>query len=196
MRNHRFIIAFIFALLLLTGCQRAGESSAERAATQQIIRHPADGEILNPNTIEVLQTQVFEEDTFVVVSYQRNWNSRDEDCLMLVETHHELINGWVSGGGSGTCTETEVGVVKSANPMHLSGGTRFRGDQNKTDISHVMVRVNDPAIVRVSITWDDGQMQEGQVVKGIFVAMRAGKEEVKTAAGLNEQNELVYTAQH
>ncbi len=67
----------LLILLLLTACQGTGSASAEQAAVQQIVKHPAAGEVIDPGSIEVVQSQSFEGSNYVVLSYERMWNNRD-----------------------------------------------------------------------------------------------------------------------
>lgn len=186
-----YLTAAILSLLFLAGCQGAGSASAGQAAAQSIIKNPPAGAAIDPGSIEVLQSQEFEDSTYVLVSYQRIWNDRNEKCVAMYETHRDVITGWTAGSGAGSCTERKD-LENASGPMHLSGGTHFRKDQNKPDISHVLGRTNTPDIVKVRIVWKDGQSQEARVVNNSFFAIRTGKVELKTAEGFNEKGTKVY----
>lgn len=190
-RKRLFVLVGLI-LLLLAGCQGRGSASADQAAVQQILRSPAAGAVVDPTSFQVLQTQTFEGSSYVVLAYNRTWNNRDESCLAMHETHYELLTGWVAGSGAGACSDRRVDSQVVKDPIHLSGGTQIRKDQRKPDISHVLGTINDPAITRVRITWQDGQSQEAEVIKGSFLAIRTGKLELKTAEGFNQDNAVVY----
>ncbi len=111
---------------------------------------------------------------------------------MMTETHYGPLTGWIAGSGVGSCTERGNETTDASDPLHLSGGTQSRADQKKPPISHVLGRVNDPAIVKVRVVWKDGQSQEAQVVSSSFVVIRAGGVEMKSAEGLNAENAVVY----
>lgn len=172
-----FIIA-LFALLPIAGCQGGGSASAEQAAVKQIIERVAidSDEVIDPSTVEVLQSQVFEENTYVVLSYQRIWNQQDQKCLSMMETHFELLRGWVAGSGGGACSDRDPDNGLPDLPIHASSAIHSRKDQNKPDISTVLARINDPQIHAVRIVWEDGQFQDAQVVKGSVFAIRSGHE--------------------
>ncbi len=53
-------------------------------------------------------------------------------------------------------------------------------------------KINDPAITKVRVTWQDGQSQEAEVIKGSFIALRTGRVEIKTAQGISFKNEIIY----
>jgi hypothetical protein len=197
MKGRKFYFRIVMlTLFLLAGCQGRGSASADQAAVQQILRSPANGAVVDPTSFKVLQTQAFESSSYIVLSYNRTWNNRDETCLAMHETHYELLTGWVAGSGAGACSDRRAEGQAVKDPMHLSGGTQIRKDQQKSDLSHVLGAANDPAITRVRITWQDGQMQEAKVVNGSFLAMRTGKVELKTAEGFNQENALVYVVAH
>ncbi len=194
MKNSSFISGIAaLILLLLTGCQGTGSASAEQAAALQFVKNPPAGAVIDPGSIEVLQSQPFEGSTYVVLSYERMWNNRDEACLMMTETHHEPLFGWIAGSGAGACAERGSETTNASDPLHLSGGIHSRADQKRPPISHVLGRVNDPAIVKVRVVWKDGQSQEAQVVGSSFVIIRAGGVGMKSAEGLNSENTVVYT---
>jgi hypothetical protein len=186
-----FFITAVLTLLLLAGCQGTGSATAGEAAAQSVIKNPPPGAAVDPGSIQVLQNQVFENSTFVVLSYNRIWNDRNERCVAMYETHRNLLTGWAAGSGAGSCTERN-NSEETSDPMHLSGGTLFRKDQNKPDISHVLGRTSGPEIVKVRLVWKDGQSQEAQVINNSFFAIRTGKVELKTAEGLNENGTKVY----
>ncbi len=192
MRVYLYWIMIALPILLLVGCQGSGSASTDEAVTQQILKQPPAGAVIDPASIEVLQTQAFEGSQYVVVSYQRMWNNRDETCLAMLETHYEFLTGWIAGSGGGACTERDRKSTNAGDPIHLSGGTQMRADQKKPDISHVLGKVNDPVITKVRVTWRDGQSQEAEVIKGSFIALRTGRAEISTAQGISSENDVVY----
>lgn len=180
-----FVLAF-----LLTGCA-GGSSSAEQAAAKYVINMVSDEAVIDPRSIEILQAQPFEDSTYVVLSYRRKYAGNDETCLVLYETHRELFRGWVSTGGGGACATQED--ESAADVLRFSGGTSFRREQNKPPVSHALGKVSDPAIVKVDITWEDGQVQQAQVVNNSVLAMRTGEAQVRNAVGLDQEDEVIFT---
>jgi hypothetical protein len=193
MSINRFILTFSFFVFLLTGCQGKIGDSAEQAAARQILHPSGDGAVVDPGSIEKIQEQELDNDTYIVLSFARTINSRNEKCLMMYQMHHELFGGWAAGSGSGSCTEIGAADAKSVEPLQLSGGTLHGADQTEPDVSFVLGRVHDDAIVKVIITWKDGLLQETPVIKGSFLAIRSGMVELKSAAGMNAENGVHFT---
>lgn len=183
------LILFLLASLL-AGCGGVG-GSAEKAAADYVINMKSDEAVNDPRSIEILQTQSFEDSTYVVLSYRRKYAGNDETCLVLYETHRELFRGWVSTGGGGACATQEDEAA--ADVLRFSGGTSFRREQNKPPVSHALGKVSDPAIVKVDITWEDGQVQQAQVVNNSVLAMRTGEAQVRNAVGLDQEDEVIFT---
>jgi hypothetical protein len=196
----RTFITFAVSILTLsffTACQAAGKPSAEQAAADMILAHPGEGVVVDPNSITGVQTQALDASTYVVITYQRMWNDRDELCLVLYETSYQMFTGWSSNGGGGMCSERETaGEEAVQQPLHVSTGMTNRSDQNKPDFSYVLGKIYDPQIKTVMVKWKDGQAQEAQVVDNTFTAIRSGRVEMKNTEGMNAGNTVIYTVTH
>jgi hypothetical protein len=190
-------ILFVLSCILFTACQAAGSPSAGQAAAETLLAHPGEGVVVDPDSIAVVQTHALEPSTFVVLAYQRMWNERDEQCLVLYETHYQMFAGWSSSGGAGMCSERKTTGENTGNqPLHVSSGMTNRSGQNQPDFSYVLGKINDPRITKVMVTWDDGQAQEAQVANNTFAAVRTGRVEMKGTDGLNSGNAVIYSAPH
>ncbi len=197
MKKVIFVFTLTISLLsLATGCRAGGNLSAEQAVMNMLIAHPGEGVAIDPGSFEVLQTQVFEGSTYVLLAYQRMWKENDEQCLGMYEAKSQLITGWVAGSGGGICTERKLGQGEDNLPMHLSSLTFNRADQKKPDASYAIGKVNDPQIVKVQVVWKDGLAQEAKVIRNSFAVIRSGKAELKSADGLDAGNLARYTIKY
>ena len=187
-RRFTLLTALLF-LLALAGCSASGAASPEAAATQRIAESIEDGVVNDLQSIEALQQQSFGDSVYVVLSYRRMWNNRDETCLVAYETYQQPLRGWFSPGGSGSCTNNRA--EPSATGLKIFGGTQIGQDPGEPDVSFVLGWANDDRIVKVDISWSDGYRQLAEVENGTVLAIREGEAQVKSTVSLTESGEPV-----
>ncbi len=180
------LLLLSLVLALLAGCQDRGEVSPEDAAALQLIRMEQPDVVIDPNSIDFLQSQELDGRVYVLYTYNRNWNGRNQQCLAVTDTYQNLFSGWFAENGSASCPERDLEGVQATGVIDTFGGTFFH--QGKQDMEHTFAsgRVNQPEIVRVRVAWDDGLAQEAAVEQGAFLAIRSGEASIKAAVGLNE----------
>ncbi len=187
------IFAWITALslLMMAGCQGISSLSADEAAKRQILNRPAVGEVIDPASITALQRQTFEGSTYGVLSYKSVWDGQRQDCLRMIGMRPDLLAGWKLVSSTGSCIQIGTGTANTDQLLEIFSGTDSRADQKKPDISRAFGKVNDNAIVKVRIVWQDGQSQEVQVVNSSYIAIRTGKAQLKTAEGFDSENAVI-----
>jgi hypothetical protein len=159
----------------------------ERAAVQEALNFGEPNLPVDPDSIQVLQTQVQEERSLMLVTFQRGRGmAMPDECLAVYEARRYALGWSVSGGGTG-CGP----VGGSGAPLDVGSGAKSSPESSS---SHAMGFVRDPSITSVEVTWDDGQVQKVPVVNGSYLAWREGLATPAQVLGLDSQDQVIYTS--
>ena len=190
---------FLLSALLLSSCGiaysrigGAGAVTPESAAITAVIVQQGGNFTLDQNSIQVLQTQQLAENyALVQIAYQGFQQAQQVQCL---STHAALSSqgGWRITGGASGCVPAGQ---DSGSPLDVSQNSNSGGGAS-SDPGNTAVDgfVNDARIKTVSVTWQDGQVQQVSVVNGAYLAGRLGKQAAfQTIQGLDENGVVIYT---
>lgn len=161
---------------------------------QAVIQNVANNRhaVVDASSVKALQHLELAGQTFVMVSNREQANGLINDCLWFFEARKSPLGGWVSGSGVGSC-EGQMGVDLAAQPpLDVGGGTMSNGSAADPGICTAYGKVNHADIVKVRVTWNDGQVQEVPVMNASYAAIRAGQFNMTLVEGLNEKGEAVY----
>jgi hypothetical protein len=172
----------LLALALLTACALSPEEAAIQAVqeSQGITR-------ISPGTLQHLQTQPWQDGVMVLVSYQTLVeNGQIAECVSLYEAQRQQL-GWASGGGGGGCW-TGGG---HSEPIGIGAGQH--SGNGRPGLSYVYGLVYDERVAAVKVTWDDGQEQQGEVVNGSYLVLRAGAHDYGQIRALDAEGNTIHT---
>lgn len=145
----------------------------------------------DPNSIRVLQKQTLGEFTYILVTFQ-GFDARigKENCQFLHRVK-KMALGWGSTSGGGGCSSGEPDVENI--PLSISGnsgGGDLRGDAGYSAVSGEVYRDD---IRFVHITWDDGMLQQADVINNSYLALRAGRFNMQKLEALDANIQVVFT---
>lgn len=187
----RLVVAV--AALLLAACTSVTPAfTPEQAVAQVVLHSPRQDVVVDVASVKALQRLDVAGKTFVVVANNQQAGDHLETCLGLYEARRSPLIGWVSGSGGGGCSGQIAGNPEPPQPMEVGGGSQSSGDPSEPDICTTYGKVNQPDIVTVRVTWNDGQVQEVPVVNGSYAAIRVGQFSMTHVDGLNEKGEPVF----
>jgi hypothetical protein len=178
-------------LLLLTACGQAS-FSAEQAAIQAMRDSQGQGSVYE-DTIQVLQTKQVDQYVYVLYAFRTREVNYDADCLWLYRVQRTKVGLWRPSGGGGGCSGVLPGSDPSPMPdVEIGGGQSTNGplDPGK---SETYGKVNRPGIVKVQVTWDDGQSEDVDVVNASYMIVRDGLLKTVKVEGLDEAGAVVFT---
>ena len=178
----------LVAFLTITACQSLLSFSPDRAAVQEIVLHSPSMMEVHRDTIRVLQMQEFDPGIMVLATYLTTTEgSQMSECLALFHAQ-KGAEGWNARSQGSGCWPAEL--IEEEPPIQVIRGQRSSGNQSSSDVSGLVM---DPEIKTIQITWQDGESQVLEVVKGSFLSVRSGLHDLQTIDALNEAGELVYS---
>jgi hypothetical protein len=179
---------FLVACLFLTSCQALFNFSPDRAAVQEIVMNSPSMIEVQRDTIRVLQMQEFDPGFIVLATFLATAEGGQmSECLAMFYAE-KAVEGWDAHSRGSSCWPAEL--VQEEPPLQVIRGQSRSGDQSSSDASGL---VYDPEITTIQLTWDDGENQELEVIKGSFLSVRAGQHELQTVNALDESGQVVYT---
>lgn len=186
------VVILLAKAVLLVGCVGGdlGAFSAEDAAVRFGTEQMSEGVVVDPQSIEVRQVREVDDNKFVLFSFTRMMNNHQERCLMLYETHRTIMQTWASGSGGGGCGGSIDGT-EEALPLIEAGGGMGTSSDDPLGHSHSYGLINDDRIVKVRVTWDDGNIFETDVINSSYLIMRSGQIEVGQVEGLDADGAVV-----
>lgn len=158
---------------------------------------------IDPNSIQVLQTTMLDDQAFVLVSYEgvrSDLGGAKTTCLSLYGMRKALLGMWSPGSGNSGC-ESKVQVAGEQTdqpeppPQPISiGGGRSGGD-GKSDPGHSMAsgKVFDDAVKAVKVTWQDGTSQQADVINASYLIVRTGQMEWMKVEALGEKGDVIFS---
>ncbi len=184
-------------VVALAGCG----FTPERAVLQEVRRFgqawaqtPVDW-----SSVEVLQSVELAGHAFVLVGFARAEESGQRSWCVFVYEAARTRFGWRAGGGGGGCGpgagDGPVGTddlpgAERGTPMWIGSGQN--SSRNADAWSRVDGMVHDGAIVRAEVVWDDGLIQEVDLVHGSVLAVRQGAHRYAEVRGLDAEGEVVH----
>ncbi len=184
----RFWVGWVFLIAVLTACASAPPAAAtpEWAVLQAVERSPAipDAQVL-PETLQVVQSQVWEESVMVLVRYSAQDQARRHECDALYQAI-TLPNGWAvnsSGAGCVSGQPTQPAALTASSGMHSSSDTE--------PFSYAYGQVNDARIASVRVTWDDGKANSAVPVRGYYLVVRSGNHPYTKIEGLDADGMVI-----
>jgi hypothetical protein len=172
--------------VLLSACGPLLNFTPERAAVQEALNFGEPNLPVDPDSVQVLQTQEQGELTLVVVTFQRGRETaRPDECLGMYEVRRRTL-GWMTNSGGAGCGP--VGGLGEA--LEFASGSH-RSTESAS--SHVMGLVRNPEIVNVEVNWADGVIQQAPVVNGSYLAWREGVSSPVEVKGLDVEGQVIYT---
>jgi hypothetical protein len=196
--HKRLFFCFLLFAILLAGCAPGVMSYSPEQAAVRAITEPGDPNmVIDRGSVKVHQSAPLGGSTFVVVSFSGSDGKRVDKCTYVYETQQMGIGTWAPQGGGGGCTGIQPGEAEPPQEtLQVGAGTGSNGP-NDPGHSYVygLVRPteNGELIVKVRVTWQDGQMQELNVINSSYLAVRAGDLLYQKIEGLNESGEVVHT---
>jgi hypothetical protein len=182
-----------FFLLILTACGPMG-FSAEQAAIQAMRDSHGHGSIYE-DTIKILQTKQVGKDVYVLYSFRTQEVNYEADCTWMYRVQRGRLGLWQPANGGGGCS----GALPGSDPGPLmdleisGGGSQSTNGPADPGTSEVYGKVNRADIVKVRVTWDDGQIEEVDVVNGSYVVIRSGLVKTVKVDGLDESGAVIFT---
>jgi hypothetical protein len=176
--------------LLMGGCTLGEISYSPQAAA---IRGLTDGNnpmgLIDQSSLLVRQSAAMGSKVFVMVSFSEKVENRLDKCLFVQETERSGVGAWILRGGGGGCSGTE-----EPPPAPFEVGTGMSGGSGPNDPGYCWAYglVNQADIIKVRVTWNDGQQQEVAVINSSYLAIRAGEFGLQNIEGLNTSGEVVY----
>lgn len=186
----RMVRAYLLlgACLFLTSCQAFFNFSPDRAAVQEIVMNSPSMVEVHRDTIRVLQMKEFDPGFIVLATYLATAEGGQmSECLAMFYAE-KAVEGWDAHSRGSSCWPAEL--VQEEPPIQVIRGQSRSGDQSSSDASGL---IYDPEIKTLQLTWDDGESQTLEVIKGSFLSVRAGLHELQTVNALNESGQIVYT---
>ena len=163
----------------------------EQAVIQNVASNRRPNAFVDVASVKALQRLELAGQTFVIVSNRQQANGHIEDCLWLFEARKSPLGGWESGSGGGSCSSQTGGDPAPQQPLDVGGGAQTSSPPD-TGVCYTYGMVRQADIVKVRVTWKDGQVQEVPVVNASYAAIRAGQFNMAQVEGLNEKGEAVY----
>lgn len=187
---NRGISLALLAALVLSGCATMLNFTPERAVVQEILSPGWGGVQVDPDSVQVLQTQMLGETALVLVQFEglRTETGQQDTCLHLFAATKSK-QGWLSRGGGGGCSPAG-GTQPAEAGLSVSMGQHTGGDLNYSEVDGLVFA---PDIESVKVTWADGETQDVEVVNGSYLALRPGGHQLKRLEGLDSTGEVVYT---
>lgn len=220
MRRGQGVAAVFLACMLVAvgGCS----FTPERAVLEEVrrlgeawVQTPVDW-----TSVEVLQEPQIKGRTFALVAFVRAEKSgQRSQCVFVYEAVHRVA-GWAVGGGGGGCgpaVEEEPGWILAgpAERRDRAGDTGIvsrdaesgPGAQPSLPIwlgsgqnssmggdawSRVSGLVYDDQIARAEVVWEDGAVQEADVVRGSVLAIRLGAHRYTEVRGVDAEGTVVH----
>ncbi|HUT17742.1 MAG TPA: hypothetical protein VM366_01180 [Anaerolineae bacterium] len=171
-------------VLVIAGCGL----TLEQAVLEEAMRL-GEGWTQTPvdsSTVQVLQAVAMEGRTIAVVGLARvEKDVQRSECVFVYEAVRTRLR-WKTGGGGGGCGPgARLGL-----PLWIGSG------QNSSVNADAWSRVYGVAyadeIVRAEVGWEDGLVQDVEVVHGSVLAVREGTHRYEQVRGLDAQSHVVY----
>lgn len=184
----RFCV-LVMVVWVLSGCNLS--LSPQSAAIEALQSVNGPNFKIDTQSIKILQTMdVSDTSTVVVISFNGLRNSNGlENCLYSQQVEKQL-GFWRMFNGGGGCWSADSGANKD--PLMAGGSQSGSSKPEDPGISQVFGAVNHPGIVKVSVTWDDGQVTNSEVFNGSFLSFRLGMAEMVKVEGLSDQGMVIY----
>ena len=181
--------ALLAGSFFLSSCQTLFNFSPDRAAVEELITNSPVSLEIHPETIRVLQLLESEQGIMVLTTYLATSESDQmNECLSLYKTA-KVSQGWSAYAQGSNCWPAALIDQES---IRVSMGQNSTGVSSWSDVSGL---VYDPLIKSIEVIWDDGTIQDLDIVKGSYLAVRSGQYSVQFVHALNEAGELVYSYQ-
>lgn len=193
-----FLFILIFAVLL-TGCLPGTMSfSPQEAALRAANDRRGFNAVVDQSSVQIRQSVSMGGRVFVMISHSQMDGGRQDKCLIVYATERSSIGTWVPRSSGGGCSGTMPGSEEPPPvPMEAMGGTGGGSNPNEPGESYTYGLVNPTetgeTIVKVRVTWDDGQQQEAGIVSGSYIAVRAGSFHFQKLEGFNANGVIVHT---
>ena len=165
-------------------------SSPEDLAIHFVQENREDDFTIEDNSVTVIQTIEENGNAFILVQYDgERTEVGTEKCEVVLEAQHDPVTGWSVQNGSGLCHESDDSSKSVPLTIASSQGSfsRFGGRY-----STVFGYVRDSRIIKVFVTWDDGQEQSVGVNMSTYFIVREGESQMIRIAAYNEQNKIVF----
>jgi hypothetical protein len=145
----------------------------------------------------VRQTIESETKTFVLLTYQQKQEGREDKCIHMAATIRNRFGLWAVDSSGGGCTGRVGGgsSLEPEQPLEISSGNSGRNSPTDPGYSYVDGLVHDENIHSVRITWDDGTIQEMDVINGSLLAVQAGVMNYQAIEGLNADGDAIFLTQ-
>lgn len=196
MNKKQIYFAVILTILpwFMAGCSDELQiltSSPEEIAIHFVQENNEDGFSIEDNSVTIIQTIEGDGGAFILVQYDGERESvGPEKCQVVLEARHNPIAGWRIKNGSGLCHEFDDSTDTVPITIASSQGSLsiFQGRY-----SSVFGYVRDSQIVRVVVTWNDGQEQAVEVYLETYFLVRNDESHMARIAAYNAKNEIVFS---
>ncbi|MFO7624107.1 MAG: hypothetical protein R6V73_07130 [Anaerolineales bacterium] len=179
--------ALLAGSFFLSSCQTLFNFSPDRAAVEELITNSPVSLEIHPETIRVLQLLESEQGIMVLTTYlATNESNQINECLSLYKTA-KVSQGWTAYGQGLSCWPA---ALIDQEPIRVTMGQNSTGESSSSDVSGL---VFDPQIMSIEVIWDDGTIQDLEIVKGSYLAVRSGQYSVQFVHAFDEAGELVYS---
>jgi hypothetical protein len=193
----RFLFFVVISLLLAACGPAVGAFTPEDAALNDLSNsamRPMEGQIVT-DSVEVRQSVQVENSVFVLLTYQRTIENRQENCRMTYQTERRL-GRWTVGAAGGGCegfVDSEGSEPPPPSDLSIGAGQSSSGPMHP-GYSHVEGFVNNLDITQVRVTWEDRLVETVNVVNETFLTARTGQLRYESVEGLNTAGEVVYSS--
>lgn len=179
--------ALLAGSFFLSSCQTLFNFSPDRAAVEELITNSPVSLEIHPETIRVLQLLESEQGIMVLTTYlATNESNQINECLSLYKTA-KVSQGWSAYAQGSNCWPA---ALIDQEPIRVTMGQNSTGESSSSDVSGL---VFDPQIMSIEVIWDDGTIQDLEIVKGSYLAVRSGQYSVQFVHAFDEAGELVYS---
>lgn len=190
-RRGQWLIA-VALLFTLTACGSFGFSP--ELSAMSAVRSTIDSNAkMVDNSLVVHQSVKARDNLYVVIMTfnQVRAGTGDETCLYTYEIEKRNL-GWSPNSGGGSCwtQDIDTGLPEDIQIGSSQSSSNQPGDPG---FSQAYGWVTNPEIVKVRVTWNDGQQEELSVTDSTFVAFRFGLLTLQNLEGLNENGQAIYS---
>lgn len=188
----RRTITAIVLLAVLSACIPTA-FSPEAGAAQAVADSKMDNFQVDPQTIQVAQSLPIDDEYVVLVRFQGNRaGSGREECLGVYRMSKGFMGNWNNFSSGSGCSNSRPPVEE----MPFSSGLNWfsTGDQpNNQGYAVANGEVFDDSIVKILLTWNDGNTQSVDVVEQTYMAVRTGKFNLVKFEGLDDTGNVVFS---
>lgn len=184
--------ALLALTILISGCAGAA-FSPETVAVNGLRNNPLPNFVLEPNSVQALQSISLPNATFVLLSYAGKTKDTGESqtCLWTYQIQRNFLGALQGGSGGGSCAVEPSDPNET--PISITWGQGTVGGPVNSSYSDVSGKVFRGDVRQIRVTWSDGMVQPLSVIQKSYMSVRAGMFEMQQIDVFDPEMKLVYT---